>query len=168
MKTSLSRLAFLAAASLVVFHTTARADDTNAAPAPKADAPKIEAPAPPPGGPPRFQMMSPEQRLARMSEQLTLTEEQKPKVKALLEEQDKQRAAVRELAPEERRGKMQAAREEMNKKMKEILTEEQFKNWEALRPGRGQGRPPGPPPAGPEGKPAGEKNADAPKPGMVK
>jgi Spy/CpxP family protein refolding chaperone len=79
-------------------------------------------------------------QLARLTEQLTLTEEQKPKVKAVLEDQATKRAGLRDLAPEERRTKNQELREEMAKKMKEILTEEQYKKYEALpRGGRGQG-----------------------------
>lgn len=82
-------------------------------------------------------------RLARLSEQLALTDEQKPKVKALLEEQIQQRGQWRDLPQEERRAKFQAAQEEFNKKMKGILTEEQYKKFEALPrfAPRGQGGP---------------------------
>ncbi len=70
---------------------------------------------------------SAEQRLERMSSTLNLTDEQKPKVKAVLEETGKKMQA---LAPEERREKGRAIREEEMKKFKEILTPEQFKKYE--------------------------------------
>lgn len=91
--------------------------------------------------------MTVDERVTRLTEQLTLTDEQKPKVKALLEDQAKKQAEFRDLPQEERRTKAQGLREEMTKKMKEILTAEQFKKYEALPQGRGQGqggnRPPG-------------------------
>lgn len=102
-------------------------------------------------------------RLARLTEQLGLTDEQKPKVKAVLEAQIKDMAGSRDLPPEERRAKGMAAREEMNKKMKEILTEEQFKKYEALPQGRGPGGP-RPNAGGGENSAGGEKKPDAPKP----
>jgi protein CpxP len=120
----------------------------------------------PSGERPQRPQMSPEQRLARISEQLSLTEDQKPKVKALLEEQSKSTAGFRDLSQEERRAKMQAAREEMTKKMKEILTEEQFQKWETMRQGRGPGGPGGPggrPPGGPDAGDGVKPPADAPK-----
>lgn len=86
--------------------------------------------------PQRGRGASVENRLAQLSEQLKLTDEQKPKVKALLEEQAKQRTEYRDLSQEERRTKMRAAREEMNKKMKAILTDEQYKKWETSNQGR--------------------------------
>jgi Spy/CpxP family protein refolding chaperone len=103
-----------------------------------------------------------ENRLMQLSEQLKLTEEQKPKVKAVLEAQFKKMQAVPQ---EERRAKVPAIREEANKQLKEILTPEQFKQYEeiqqqqrAQRRGQGQGGPANPekpanPAAAPE-KPA--------------
>src|SRR4051794_17708168 len=68
------------------------------------------------GGARGGRQFSPEARLERMSTELNLTEDQKPKVKAALKEQmDK----MKDLSPEERREKMPAAREELDKKMKE-------------------------------------------------
>ncbi len=137
-----SLIAALAAGALLATSPALRAAETNA--------PAATPPAAGRQGGPR---MSVDDRLARLTEQLTLTDEQKPKVKVLLEAQNKQMAEFRDLPQEDRRAKMQAAREEMTKKMKEILTAEQFKKYEALPQGRGQGgnRPPGggaPPAAG--------------------
>src|SRR6266850_4189417 len=64
-------------------------------------------------------MPSVEQRLDRMTEQLKLTDEQKPKVKAVLEETAKK---MQDVPREERREKGQAIREEENTKLKAILT----------------------------------------------
>ena len=68
-----------------------------------------------------------EQRLERMTTQLNLTDEQKPKIKAALEETSKKMQA---LAPEERREKGRAIREEELKKFKAILTDEQYKKYQ--------------------------------------
>jgi periplasmic protein CpxP/Spy len=130
MKMQKIGLAALLAAGAMLVSPALRAAETNA-PA---------TPTPPPegrqGGGPR---MSVDDQLARLTEQLSLTNEQKPKVKAVLEDQNKKRAEFRDLPQEERRAKGQALREEMTKKMKEILTEEQFKKYEALPRGRGPG-----------------------------
>lgn len=72
-------------------------------------------------------MMSVEQRLERMTTQLSLTDEQKPKIKAVLEETTKKMQA---LAPEERREKGRAIREEEMTKFKAILTPEQFEKYQ--------------------------------------
>jgi Spy/CpxP family protein refolding chaperone len=79
-----------------------------------------------------------DQILTSMTEQLTLTDEQKPKVKAVLEDSQKKRAELGQVAPEERREKFTALREEQTKKMKEILTPEQFAKYEKMPP---MGRP---------------------------
>jgi protein CpxP len=83
---------------------------------------------------------NPEQMLARMTETLSLTDEQKPKVKALLEDTAKKRS---ELTPEERREKGQALMEDQNKKLKEILTPEQYTKWEKMRQEMRKGGPNG-------------------------
>ena len=82
---------------------------------------------------------SPEQRLERLSTELTLTDAQKPKVKAVLEEQGKKMQEIRDLPQDQRREKFQALREEETKKMKEILTPEQFEKYQkmaTMRPGK--------------------------------
>lgn len=138
-------VALLATSALFVLNPAARAADeaTNAHPKSEA-APRDNRP-----GGPRF---SPEQQLERLTKQLSLTDEQKAKVKVVLEEQAKERAAFRDLPPEERRAKARTMREEMGKKLKPILTDEQYKKWEAMPRGQRQGPPGG-----------GEKPADASK-----
>ena len=68
-----------------------------------------------------------EQRLERMSTQLNLTDDQKPKVKAVLEDTAKK---MKDLAPEDRREKGKAIREEEVAAFKKILTPEQFTKYE--------------------------------------
>ena len=77
-----------------------------------------------------------EQQMERLTNQLTLTDEQKPKVKAALEDQQKQMQEMRgdtSLDPAARREKMQTIRADMEKKMKEILTPDQFEKWQKSR-----------------------------------
>jgi protein CpxP len=105
-------------------------------------------PARPEGGPrtgQRGEMVK--ERLAKLSEELQLTADQKTKIEAVLKEQAETLRGLREAAPEERREKMQAARTEINAKVKSILTAEQYAKWEKLREERGprgQGRRGGP------------------------
>ena len=80
------------------------------------------------------------QRLDTLTEELKLTDAQKPKVEAALTAQAEKMRGLRDATPEERQEKMKAGREEMSKKMKEILTAEQFEKYEKLPPpARGQG-----------------------------
>jgi len=104
----------------------------------------------PPGAGQREDMVK--ERLARMAEELKLTDAQKTKVEAALKAQAEKMRGLRDAAPEERREKAQALRADMDKKMKEILTADQYTSWQKMRP---QGR------GGPGGeKKRGEKKAD--------
>ncbi|MCL4787782.1 MAG: hypothetical protein KJ070_13470 [Verrucomicrobia bacterium] len=98
-------------------------------------------------------------RLARMSEELKLTDAQKPKVEAALREQADKRRALRDAAPEVRREKAQALRADMDKKMKEILTADQYATWQKMRPQQGQQ------PGQGRGTPGGEKKRGEKKSG---
>src|SRR5256714_3514824 len=75
---------------------------------------------------------TPEQRLEFLSKELSLTDAQKPKVKAVLEDNAKKREDLRNLDQSERREKMRALMEEQNKKFKEILTPDQYGKYEKL------------------------------------
>jgi Spy/CpxP family protein refolding chaperone len=84
-----------------------------------------------------------EQRMERMTSELKLTDEQKPKVKVVLEDLDKKRAEYRDLEQDARREKMRAAMEEQDKKLKAILTSEQYTKWQEMRQsmkGKGGGK----------------------------
>ena len=67
--------------------------------------------------------MTVEQRLDQMTKDLSLTDEQKPKVKAVLEETDKK---MQDVPRDERQAKMPEIMKERNAKLKDILTPEQF------------------------------------------
>ena len=139
MKINKLSFAVLAAAGLLALSIPALAADTNAAPA---------APTPPAaGGPPgmRAPRMSVDQRLAQLSDALTLTDDQKPKVKAVLEDQQKQMADLRQAAPEDRRAKMQALHDDVNNKMKDILTPDQYDKFTKMTPPGGRRGGPGGP-----------------------
>ena len=87
------------------------------------------------------------ERFARISDELKLSAEQKPKVEAAMKEQAETMRGLRDATPEERREKAQAARKALNGKMKEILTADQYAKWEKTREQRGaagEGRRGGP------------------------
>jgi Spy/CpxP family protein refolding chaperone len=101
------------------------------------------------GGPP-----SVEQQMERLTTELTLTDAQKPQVKAVLENTMKQRQAISadtSLDRQQQREKMRPIMEEQNTKMKGILTADQFKKYEDMNQRRGKKGP------------GGEKDAPAPK-----
>lgn len=75
---------------------------------------------------------SPEQRLEQLTKDLTLTDAQKPKVKAVLEDTQKKRADLQNVDQSERREKGRALMEDENKKMKEILTPEQYEKYQKI------------------------------------
>ena len=81
-----------------------------------------------------------EQRLERMSKELNLTDDQKPKVKSAMEDMQKATREARDADPSERRDKMRTAREDYTKKMKEILTADQFTKFEEMMKAEAQKR----------------------------
>lgn len=74
-----------------------------------------------------------EQRLEQMDKELKLTDEQKPKVKEVLEESGKKMAGLRDVAQDERQAKRKEIMDEQNKKLKEILKPDQFKKYEEMQ-----------------------------------
>ena len=75
------------------------------------------------------------QQMERMITVLTLTDEQKPKVKAVLEESSKKRQEIMSDTSLDRasiREKMQPIMEEQNKKMKAILTDDQYTKYQEM------------------------------------
>ncbi len=76
---------------------------------------------------------SPQARVERLTTELNLTEDQKPKVLAVFEEQSKKMQALREdtsTPREQRREKMTAIQEESNKKLKTILKPDQWEKYQ--------------------------------------
>src|SRR5262245_45302997 len=76
-----------------------------------------------------------EQRMERLTDELKLTDEQKPKVKAVLEDSKKKRQEMfsdSNVPREERREKMRDIMDKENKKLKEILTADQYTKYEKM------------------------------------
>ena len=111
----ISLLAALAAGALFALTPSLRAED------------KPAKPAHPEAGPhagPRGDM------LKEMGEKLNLTADQKTKLQEAFKAQ---REAMKDLTPEERKEKMKANRQATDAKIKEILTPEQYTQWEKMR-----------------------------------
>lgn len=152
-------IAALAAGSLLALSPTLYADDaTNTPPA------GPPAGGPPPGGPPGPGMRG-RPNFDRLAQQLNLTDDQKSKVQAIFESQRKQMRDIwqdQSLSREDRMAKMKSIRENTLAKLKAVLTVDQFKKFQEMRPMMGgprHGHPWGPPPGGP---PPGENGTNAP------
>ena len=75
-------------------------------------------------------------RLKQVSEELKLTDEQKEKVKPVLQEQAKKVRELRDnkdLSRQDRVAKLKEIREGVDTKVKAILTPEQLEKWNKLR-----------------------------------
>ena len=86
--------------------------------------------------------MTPDEQLQRMSERLNLTDDQKEKIKPILEDRQKQMEALRSdtsLSPEDRRAKMHSLMQETHSKISAVLTEEQRQKLNEMRPRRRRG-----------------------------
>lgn len=87
--------------------------------------------------------MSPDQQLEHMSQTLNLTEDQKTKIKPILEEQSNKMHQLMQdssTAPQDKRAKFQEIHENTMSQIKPILTSDQVKKLESMREGGGQGR----------------------------
>jgi len=111
----ISLLAALATGALFVLTPSLRAEDKPAKPAHPEAAPR---------GGQRGEM------LKEMGEKLNLTADQKTKLQEAFKAQ---REAMKDLTPEERKEKMKANRQATDAKIKEILTPEQYTQWEKMR-----------------------------------
>ena len=93
-------------------------------------------------------MPSTDQRLARLTELLELTDEQAKQMKPIIEEQSKQQQELFENASGDRetmRAEMMNLMEETDEQYAEVLTEEQMNTYRKMRQQRmRQGRPPPP------------------------
>ena len=105
---------------------------------------------PPAGGPPGGgQRGRGGPSIEMLTTNLSLTADQIPKVKAVLDEQRQKMGELRnETDQQVLRTKMQALRTDTTAKMKEILTAEQFAKYEKMGPGMRGNRPPGGAPGG--------------------
>ena len=90
--------------------------------------------------------MTADERLQRMSKQLSLTETQQQQIKPILENEAKQMQTLREdssLSQDDRRTKMMQIRQESSSQIKPILTPDQQKQYEEMMSHQGRGRGPG-------------------------
>ena len=81
-----------------------------------------------------------EQHLARLQEELDLTDTQVAELRTIFEEQREKFAALRDSAPEDREARRDAFHElaaETNERLNGVLTEEQQQRFEELRASRG-------------------------------
>jgi Spy/CpxP family protein refolding chaperone len=103
-------------------------------------------------GPGGRRMLSPDERLAQLTEQLELTDEQSEQMKPIIEEQSRKQQEVFENAGGDRatmRAEMMKLMEETDELYAEVLTEEQMNRYREMRSERmRQGRPPPPPQGG--------------------
>ncbi len=123
-------IAVLALGSLLTLGTALNAQDATSN-APAATLPAVR-------GRPNFEAIA---------KQLELTDDQKPKAKAVIDAQQKQMRELRgdtSLSQEDRRAKGKTIRDEATAKLKEILTPEQFAKYQKMTSGR---RPAAPAPA---------------------
>ena len=142
-------IAALAVGSVLVLSPALRADDaTNTPPAtPPAGGPPPEGPGPGMRGRgPNFDMVA---------QRLNLTDDQKPKVKAILDDQRQQTRDLwqnQDLSREDRMAQMKTIHEATDAKLKAVLTADQFMQWQQMRARMGgprNGPPGGPPPGSP-------------------
>src|SRR6185437_6011802 len=124
MKINKTIMAVIAAAGVLTVCPTVHAQDatTNTPPAQTTPRPRR-------GGP----------TLESIDKAVTLTDDQKPKVKSALEDLNKEMEDARNADQDDRRTKMQTAREDFNKKMKDILTPDQYTKFQAMPRGGRRG-----------------------------
>jgi periplasmic protein CpxP/Spy len=97
--------------------------------------------------------MTSDQRVAAVDKAVTLTDDQKVKIKAIYEADMKKMADMRAAQDPDMRTKMMAIRTDENTQIKALLTDEQKPKYDAYLASMPQGRGPGaggPPPAPPQ------------------
>jgi Spy/CpxP family protein refolding chaperone len=80
-----------------------------------------------------------------LAKTLDLTEDQKPKVAAIMKEAGEKRKALREdtsLSQEDKRAKAKALQADTTAQMKAVLTADQFAKYEKMGPGMRRNAPP--------------------------
>jgi Spy/CpxP family protein refolding chaperone len=84
---------------------------------------------------------NPEERLKRLTEALTLNQEQQDKIKKIFEDSRAQFEGLRDLPQEERREKTREAMKTQNEKIAEVLTAEQKEKYKEMMARRAEGGP---------------------------
>ena len=127
----------VAAAALLTLPSLSLADEKPAGEKPKR--PEGGRPGGPGGG-----RMNPEERLKKMTEQLTLTEDQQAKVKAIFEGGREEMAKLKDTPEDQRRAKFGEFMKAQNEKVLAVLTPEQQEKYKAAMAERAkQGGGPG-------------------------
>lgn len=85
----------------------------------------------------RAPMMNPEQRIEQLDKALTLSADQKAKILEVYKKQGEKMQALQGAAQEDRRTKMREIGQETQKEVRALLTAEQQKKFDEMRPGRG-------------------------------
>jgi Spy/CpxP family protein refolding chaperone len=154
-------IAALAVGSVMVLSPAIHADDTTNTP---------PTGGPPPGSPSGPGMRGRGPNFDLVAQRLNLTDDQKPKVKAILDDQWQQTRDLwqnQDLSREDRMAQMKSIHEATDAKLKTVLTADQFTQWQQMRPRMGGPRngPPGAPPPGsppPGGPPPDNDGTNAP------
>jgi periplasmic protein CpxP/Spy len=150
MKLSKKLLIILTVAGAVILGSDVIAQEKKDAPPPPAAAP----PAPGAPGAPDKPAVAPRDPTAGLIRFLNLSEEQKGKIKPILDQEIADMKAIREdkaINRTEQMAKIRASRDATTAKVKPLLNEEQAQKWERMR----GARPPGaqPPRPGQPGQP---------------
>ncbi|MGP8176054.1 MAG: Spy/CpxP family protein refolding chaperone [Terracidiphilus sp.] len=105
----------------------------------------------------RMGPVSPDEQLQRLDKSLKLTDDQKASIKPILEDRQKKMESLHSdtsLSREDRMGKMKSIMEDSNGKIREVLNDDQKKQFDEMqqrRRGRMEGHAPGgQPPAPPQ------------------
>ncbi len=159
MKTLLKAITLAAGFAVAALPAVRAADESAPAPAPAPDAQTN--PDAQPNRPQRWRhRMDPARMLQHMTEVLSLTADQQAKAKPILEAGAAQRRSIMEddsLSREDRRAKMMDAMKDERAKIRALLTPDQQKKFDEMRPrgrrfrgeGPGGDQPPPPPPDNP-------------------
>jgi len=118
---------------------------------------KAQEPGPPPGGHMgRGHRMSPDEELQRLDKSLKLSDDQKASIKPILEDRQKKMESLHadtSLSREDRMGKMKSIMDESNGKIRDVLNDDQKKQFDDMQqhmrgrmPGHGPGGETPPPP----------------------
>ena len=152
--TKMTLIAALAVGSLLTLSPALRADDSSTNTPPST---------PPAGGPShgdRGAMRGRGQNFDALAERLNLTDDQKPKVRDILQAEREQMRDLwqnQDLSREDRMAKMKTIHDDTSAKLKNVLTPDQFQKWQEMGPMMGgpRHRPRG------DGSNQGETNAPA-------
>jgi Spy/CpxP family protein refolding chaperone len=123
MKISIAKPMFIAglvAGNLFAWNLALRADDSTNTP---------------PSNPPASDVKPHVRGFERMVEELNLTDDQKPKVKAIMDAQTQKMRDLRAddgLSQDDKRAKMKAIHEDTATQLKAVLTPDQFAKWQQM------------------------------------